>query len=112
MKKYSRTAQAREQSRKIGYDLRELENNLKALLKNTILDLNVAFDNLEVAESGRAEAQENLRVTDLSFSQGLSTSTEVLDAIFNLSRARFNKINAYTQVFENDFRMKRLVETF
>lgn len=110
MKKYSRTRQARIDQKKIGFDIAELEANLKTELKNTLINLGVAFDNLEVSRAGILEAQENLRVTDLGFSQGIGTSSDVLDAIFNLSRAKFNLISAYTEVFENDFRLKRLVE--
>ncbi len=112
MKKYARTSQARLEQKKIGFEITELEEALKTELKNTLLNLDVAFDNLAVAKAGTAEAKENLRVTDLGFSQGIGTSSDVLDAIFNLSRARFNLINAYKEVFENNFRLKRLVESF
>ncbi len=111
MKKYSRTRQARMNQRKIGFDITELEENLKTELKNTLINLDVAFDNLEVARAGVVEAQENIRVTDLGFGQGIGTSSDVLDAIFNLSRAKFNLISAYTEVFENDFRLQRLIES-
>lgn len=110
MKKYSRTGQAIMAQRKIGFDIAELEENLKTELKNTLINLDVAFDNLEVSRAGILEAQENIRVTDLGFNQGIGTSSDVLDAIFNLSRAKFNLISAYTEVFENDFRLQRLVE--
>ncbi|MBI9087807.1 MAG: TolC family protein [Desulfobacterium sp.] len=112
MKKYARTSQARLAQKKIGFEITELEEALKTELKNTLINLDVAFDNLAVAKAGTAEAQENLRVTDLGFGQGLGTSSDVLDAIFNLSRAKFNLISAYTEVFENDFKLKRLVERF
>ncbi|MCP4116212.1 MAG: TolC family protein [Desulfobacteraceae bacterium] len=112
MKKYAVTSRARLEQKKIGFEITELEEALKTELKNTLINLDVAFDNLEVAKAGTAEAQENLRVTDLGFGQGLGTSSDVLDAILNLSRARFNLISAYTEVFENDFRLKRLVESF
>ncbi|MDY0374433.1 MAG: TolC family protein [Desulfobacterium sp.] len=110
MKKYSRTRQAKMDQKKIKFDIDELEENLKTELKNTLVSLDVAFDNLEVARAGIVEAQENIRVTDLGFSQGIGTSTDVLDAILNLSRAKFNLINAYTEVFESDFRLRRLIE--
>ncbi|MDD2389695.1 MAG: TolC family protein [Desulfobacterales bacterium] len=112
MKKYARISQARIEEKKAGYDLTELEDDLKTRLKNALLDLDVAVDNLEVAQSSQLEAEENLRVTDLSFKQGLSTSTDILDAIFFLSRARFNIIDAYTQVFGSYFELQRLVEGF
>ncbi|MBN1932905.1 MAG: TolC family protein [Desulfobacterales bacterium] len=112
MKKYARINQAKLEERQTDFDLIELEDDLKTQLKNTLLDLQVAFDNLKVAESSRIEADENLRVTDLAFKQGLNTSTDILDAIFYLSRAQFNVINAYTQVFESYFQLQRLIEGF
>ncbi len=112
MKKYSKLSQASLAKNKIQYDIKELENSLKTTLKNTMLDIDVAFDNLEVAATGTKEAQENLRVTDLGFEQGLGTSSDVLDAIYNLSRARFNQLSAYSEVFLNDFKLKRLLENF
>lgn len=112
LKKYARIHQARLEEKKAGYDLTELENELKTSLKNTLLDLDVAVNNLQVARSSQIEAEENLRVTDLSFSQGLSTSTDILDAIFSLSRARVNMIYAYTQVFSSYFEIQRQIEGF
>lgn len=110
MKKYSRTRQAKMDQKKIKFDITELEETLKTELRNTLVNLDVAFDNLEVARAGIVEAQENIRVTDLGFSQGIGTSTDVLDAILNLSRAKFNLISAYTDVFESDFILRRLIE--
>jgi outer membrane protein len=111
-KKYARTTQARLEQKKIRYDIAELEEGLKTELTNTLLNQDVAFDNLVVAKAGIAETTENLRVTDLAFDQGLGTSSDVLDTIFNLSRASFNLISVYTDVFENHFRLLRLVEGF
>ena len=112
LKKYSRIRHARIEEKKSEYDRNELENTLKTQLHNTLLDLEVAFDNLQVARSSRAEAEENLRVTDLAFKQGLNTSSDILDAIFYLSRARFNVISAYTQVFGSHFELQRQTEGF
>jgi outer membrane protein TolC len=112
LKKYSRIRHARIEEKKSEYQRNELENTLKTLLHNTLLDLEVAFDNLQVARSSRAEAEENLRVTDLAFKQGLNTSSDILDAIFYLSRARFNVISAYTQVFGSHFELQRQIEGF
>lgn len=92
--------------------LRELVNSLTTSFDNAILDRDVAIDNLEVARSGLDEAEENLRITDLAFSQGVATSSEVLDAIFNLSRARFNSISAQTDVFSTHFTLLRLMEGY
>ncbi|MBF0376703.1 MAG: TolC family protein [Desulfamplus sp.] len=112
MQKYSKVRQAKFEKKGIQHDIIELESTLKTALQNTLIEAEVAFDNLAVAAAGTKEAEENLRVTDLGFEQGIGTSSDVLDAIYNLSRARFNEINAHTQVFANDFQIKRLTESF
>jgi outer membrane protein TolC len=112
MKKYAVTRQARLEQQKIKFDIRELEETLKTELENILLNMDVAFDNLAVAKTGTVEAKENLRITDLSFGQGIGTSTDVLDAIFGISRARFNLVTAYTEVFDTHFRLRRLLENF
>ena len=112
MKKYAATRQARLEQQKIKFDIRELEETLKTELENILLDMAVAHDNLAVAKAGTVEAKENLRITDLAFAQGIGTSTDVLDAIFGISRARFNQVTAYTEVFGAHFRLRRLLEDF
>ncbi len=112
MKKYAVTRQARLEQQKIKFDIRELEETLKTELENILLDMAVAFDNLAVAKTGTVEAKENIRITDLAFGQGIGTSTDVLDAIFGISRASFNLVTAYTEVFEAHFRLRRLLEDF
>ncbi len=90
----------------------EEENSLTTDFDNAILDRDVAVDNLTVAETGLTAATENLRITDLAFEQGLATSTEVLDAIFSLSRARFNRITAQADLFSTHFTLIRLTDGY
>jgi hypothetical protein len=47
-----------------------------------------------------------------TFKMIIAEARKFANKIFNISRARFNLISAYTEVFENDFRLKRLVEQF
>lgn len=112
LKKESTLSQASLNEAALRHQLRELENSLSTDFDNAVLDRDVAIDNLAVARSGLAEAEENLRVTDLAFEQGVATSTEVLDAIFSLSRARFNNISALTDVFATHYTLLRLTEGF
>ena len=51
-----------------------------------------------------------MRITDLAFKQGLATSSDLLDAIYYLSRARFNVIDAHRQVFGSHCQLLRLIE--
>ncbi len=108
----ARLQQARLEEKKYGHDLTELEDDLKVRLKNTLLDLGVAFENLETARTSEKEAEENLRVTDLAFKQGVASSTDVLDSIYYYSRGRFNVIEAHRQVFGSYYQLQRLIEGF
>ena len=91
-------------------DVMELKLDLKNQLQNVFEDKTVALKNLGVAKTSLKEAEENLRVTEASFKEGVATSTDILDAIYYLSRAKYNVINAKTQVFLNYFKLQRVIE--
>ena len=86
------------------------EMMLLRLLKQ--LDFDVAEKNLEAADSGIDEARENVRTTELAFSHGRATTTDVLNSIDSLTRAERNVINARMDLILTDFRVKRMVEDF
>jgi outer membrane protein TolC len=65
-----------------------------------------------VARSGITQAEESLRVVELSFEEGVETATEVLDAILLLSRAKTNYIAAKRTVFLNYYQVLRTIEAF
>lgn len=110
--KYTGIRQAELSVEQVNYELNELTEALKTALRNILLDIGVSRENLEVAQSSQVEAEENLRVTELSFGRGLATSADLLDAIFFLSRAKFNVIDAKTEIFGNNFRLTRMIEGF
>ena len=92
--------------------LKELEKIFKTELMNIVLDFDVAEKNLKAADSGMDEAEENVRTTELAFSQGRATTTDVLNSIDSLIRAKLNVINARIDLILTDFRIKRMVEDF
>jgi outer membrane protein TolC len=94
------------------YDMDELKKSLNTDLKNTLLDYDVAVKNMKVAEASIVQAEENLRITDASYKEGVDTTTGVLDAIFYLSRAKNNFINARNEVFANYYKLTRLTDDF
>ncbi|MBW1990349.1 MAG: efflux RND transporter permease subunit, partial [Deltaproteobacteria bacterium] len=107
---YARLSRARLEARAVSYDLAELKRSLSTSLGNIYLDYEVAVKNLEVARTALSQAEENLRITDIGFTEGVETATDVLDAVFFLSRARYNLVNARAQVFADYFRLQRMVE--
>jgi len=108
--KYSNINKAKLEMRKSKMDVMELKLDLKNQLQNVFEDKTVALKNLGVARTSLKEAEENLRVTEASFKEGVATSTDILDAIYYLSRAKYNVINAKTQVFLNYFKLQRVIE--
>ncbi|MDY0362748.1 MAG: TolC family protein [Desulforegulaceae bacterium] len=109
MKKYRNIEKAGIETEKIKYSLVELEDELTNELSNFLLDAKTAEKNLFVAREGIKEAEENLRITELSFEKGVATATDVLDSIYYLSRARNNEITAKASIFMTLFYIKRLV---
>ena len=49
---------------------------------------------------------------ELSFEEGVETATEVLDAIYLLSRAKTRFITAKRNVFLNYYQIMRTIEAF
>jgi outer membrane protein TolC len=98
--------------RRARLDLAELKQLLATTLDNAFLDYAVSLKNISVTRTGIAQAEESLRVVELSFEEGVETATEVLDAIYLLSRAKLNFISAKRTVFLNYYQILRTIEGF
>ncbi len=103
---------AKYESSRSRYDLYELIRDLKTELKNIFLDLDVAKQNIVVASRSIKQAEENLRISRLTYGEGLSTASDLLDAITVLSRAKFNRVSAKTEYLTHYFTIMRMVEDF
>jgi outer membrane protein len=110
--KSSQVSKAKLEAEAARYDLEEQEKQLQTDLHNLLLDFQVSTVNAVAAETSIKQAEENLRVTRLSYQEGLATGTDLLDAISNLSRANFTYVDAKRQVFANYFNITRAVEGF
>ena len=108
--KKSRMAAATLEEQGLRYDLEELKRDLMTGLRNLFLDYQVSIDNVAVAASSIEQAEENLRVNRLAYEEGVSPESELLDAIANLSRAKFNFVAAKSEGFANYFQIIRSVE--
>ncbi len=108
----SSIAKARLTVRELQYDIQELQNTLLTELANLFIDYRVSMANVEVAKEDIRHAEENLRITQLKYKQGLQRESDLLDAVTNLSRARYNEVAVIRTVFENAFRTTRMVEAF
>lgn len=105
-------AKARLENQGLHYDLKELTDTLKTELQNLHTDFEVSLRNVDVALVSIEQAEENLRITQLKYDEGLQRESELLDAVTNLSRARFNYVSVVRTVFLNYFRILRAIEGF
>jgi len=93
-KTYSNVQAARaklNQARNEGIRLRD---GIKLEVKRAFLSLREAEANISVAEKSIEQAGENYRITEEQYKASMTTSTEVLDAQTQLSRARLNYYSA------------------
>ncbi len=105
-------ARAKADVRSLKYDLVELQNTFRTELKKLFVDYDISLVNVEVAREDIAYAEENLRITELKYKEGLQRQLDLLDAVSNLTRAQSNYVAVVRTVFENYFRIIRMVEGF
>ena len=72
----------------------QLKKQVKLQVKQAYMDLKTAQTNIATALVGLRQAKENFRITDLRYKQGMTTSTEVLDARTYLTQAELNYYHA------------------
>lgn len=100
------------QTRAQKFELQELKNSLLTDLDNLFIDLQVSLENVVVAERSIEQAEENMRITQLKYDEGLQRESDLLDAITSLSRARYNYVAVTQTVFTNNFRLTRMIGGF
>lgn len=105
-------AKSRLQLRAQQQELQELKESLQNDLDNLFIDLQVSLDNIPVAKRSIEQAEENLRITELKYQEGLQRESDLLDAITSLSRARYNYVSVMRTMFTNHFRLLRMVGGF
>ena len=105
-------AKTRLQLRAQQEELKELKESLTNDLDNLLIDLKVSLDNIPVAKRSIEQAEENLRITELKYQEGLQRESDLLDAITSLSRARYNSVAVVRTMFTNHFRLLRMVSGF
>ncbi len=101
---------AKLEKRGLEYDLKELEDRYRKVLENLFIDYRVNLANVAVVQRAIAQAEENLRITQLKYTEGLQRESELLDAIAKLSRARYNKVAVIRSVFFDYFQIIRMVD--
>jgi outer membrane protein TolC len=87
----ARSAKVRAEQRALVQALEKIKNDVRLQVIQARLELDVAAQNIETAQTALNQAWEHWRITNLLYQQQLTTSTEVLDARNYLNRSQ----NAY-----------------
>jgi len=82
------TDEAKAQMTQAQDDLAQLRDAVTLDVTRSMLNLHRAQERIGVAEQGVRQAEENYRVTDAKFKQGLAVNTDLLDAEVALLQAR------------------------
>jgi outer membrane protein len=72
----------------------KLADEIKIEVQRYILDLQDAFERIQVTRDAASQAQENLRINKARYDEGVGTATEVLDAVTLLTTAESNYIRS------------------
>ncbi len=83
------------------HEKKALEQKIKGVKDSILLEVKSAFEhiklarqNIDTAEKALVQAEENFRITNIQYQQGVNTSTEVLDARTFLTNAEVNLFSA------------------
>lgn len=80
--------------RQLEYTVSDLENQIKAEIRQSWLQIKEADAQIEVAKEAVNYAEENLRITQVGYQKGFNTSTAVLQAEELLSQTYLDYIKA------------------
>lgn len=105
-------AKSKLQIRSVQYELEELTDTLSTTLDNLHIDFEVSLENVDVANRSIEQAEENLRITQLKYDEGLQRESDLLDAITSMSRAQYNHVSVIRTVFLNNFQLIRMIDGF
>lgn len=87
----------------------EAKSAIQLEVRKNWLDEQDSLARVDVAKKAIEQAEENLRVVDHQFREGLITHTEVLDAVALYTQARTNYCNAAYDAILAGYRLKRAV---
>jgi outer membrane protein TolC len=87
--------------------LRQIERELDLAVTRAYNDLRTAQEQFALRDSSIAQAEENMRLQDLSFREGLATSLDVIEARLGLARARVGRAFA---AYQFDLALARLLD--
>lgn len=103
----SRERSAQMQASAVMQAREEVKSGIQLEVRKNWLEEQDARARVDVAKKAIEQAEENLRVVDRQFQEGLITHTEVLDAVALYTQARTNYCNAAYDAILAGYRLKR-----
>jgi len=103
------TSQAQHRLRQAKEGFEQLKDGIILEVTQSYLALHEAAEKVTVSEENVAQAQENYRVTEERFKQGMATNTDVLDANTLLTQAKMDHIQALADYNIARARLKKAI---
>ncbi|WP_424687639.1 MAG: TolC family protein [Halarcobacter ebronensis] len=100
----------RKKSLQIKEDLEELKLNIKLQYENAVEEFEVSRLNYETAKISLEQSKENYKIVNNRFNEGLSTSTDLINANFLLTQAKQSFDNAFYDRFLAKASLDRIAE--
>ena len=100
----------RKKSLQIKEDLEELKLNIKLQYENAVEEFEVSKLNYETAKISLEQSKENYKIVNNRFNEGLSTSTDLINANFLLTQAKQSFDNAFYDRFLAKASLDRIAE--
>ena len=100
----------RKKSLQIKEDLEELKLNIKLQYENAVEEFEVSKLNYETAKISLEHSKENYKIVNNRFNEGLSTSTDLINANFLLTQAKQSFDNAFYDRFLAKASLDRIAE--
>ncbi|MCD8482899.1 MAG: TolC family protein [Verrucomicrobia bacterium] len=97
----NRVRAARLRERQVEALYEQLQRDIETLVENSVLEVEQAIDQLRTLDSMVSLVQENLRVRERAFAEGLATSMEVVDARIGVARVETARAAARYQFTVN-----------
>ena len=92
--KFSQTSQLRDELFKLNEEKEKLVDDIKLEVQRNLLDTATARQKIAAVKDALQQAEENLRINQTRYHEGVGTATEVLDAVTLLTVAETNYYRA------------------
>jgi len=107
---YSQTIILRKKVLQLKEDLEELKLNVKLQYENAVEEFDVSKLNYETAKISLEQSKENYKIVNNRFKEGISTSTDLINANFLLTQAKQSFDNAFYDRFLAKASLDRILE--